>query len=83
MRKTKFVVTLLLTNIKLLVSLQPSTSSYPPVGDITIRYDPPRRGRVIPMMIHDVKPMRISKIAVHGQGPKAQGRLKAVKPPYV
>ena len=22
------------------------------VGDITIRYDPPRRGRVIPMAVH-------------------------------
>ena len=23
-----------------------------PVGDITIRYDPPRRGRVIPMVVN-------------------------------
>ena len=27
----------------------------PPVGDITIRYDPPRRGRVIPLAVHNKK----------------------------
>ena len=51
----------------------------PNVGDITIRYDLPRRGRVIPMAILKVKPTGILKVAVNSQGPKAQGRLKACR----
>ena len=55
------------------------------VGDITTRYDPPRRGRVIPMAILDVKPTKTLEIEVDNLGPKAQGRLKAHrnKPPYM
>ena len=47
------------------------------VGDISIRYDPPRRGRVIPMMILDMKPKKILKIAVHNTRPK--GDLRPVE----
>ena len=63
----------------------PSHEKMGGVGDITIRYDPPRWGQVIPMASHDMKPKRILKMAVHRQGPKAQGRLKArrYKPPYM
>ena len=38
--------------IPLVVPLKAATE---PVGDITIGYDPPRTGRVIPLAIHDEK----------------------------
>ena len=37
----------------------------PNVGDITIGYDPPRRGRVILMAVHKTKPKKTLKMAVH------------------
>ena len=38
-----------------------------PVGDMTIRYDPPRRGRVIPMAVHLNEAQEYIKMAVHRQ----------------
>ena len=58
-----------------------SISQFGPVGDITIRYDPPRRGRVIPMAIHEAQD-RFGRWRF-SQRPKAQRRLKTRrdKPP--
>ena len=49
------------------------------VGDITTRYDPARRGRVIPMAIHHMKPMRIFKMGVQDKGPRPKGDLRPVE----
>ena len=61
----------------------------PLVGDITIEYDPPRRGRAIPLAVHNDKAhedvedggsrSRLTK------GPKPTRRLEAhrCKPPYM
>ena len=49
----------------------------PNVGDMTIGYDPPRRGRVIPMAVHQDEAYEDVKMADHeadllnGQSPKA------------
>ena len=40
----------------------------PNVGDMTIGYDPPRRGRVIPMAVHLDKAHEYVKVAVHEVG---------------
>ena len=43
------------------------------VGDVTIRYDPPRRDRVMTMAIHNMKPKTILEDggSVKGPSPKA------------
>ena len=53
---------------------------------MTIRYDPPRRGRVIPMAVHQNKAHEdVEDSGLGSRGFKAQRRLKAhkCKPPYV
>ena len=48
------------------------------VGDITIGYDPPRRGRVIPLAVHMMtRPMKMLKMAVHEAGLLKAQDLKA------
>ena len=51
----------------------------PNVGDITIRYDPPRRGRVIPMAIQDMKPKTTLEDGGSVKGPKPKGDSRPVE----
>ena len=49
------------------------------VGDITTRYDPPRRGRVIPTAIHHMKPETTFEDGGSVKGPRPKGGLRPVE----
>ena len=49
-------------------TIESRASNIPIVGDMTIGYGPPRRGRVIPMAVHLDEAHKYVKMAVHEVG---------------